>query len=437
MNSLSNKLWFRLAPCNQIDMNVLSYCFSSILLLTTLACSPTFNKNTVGDHSPAKVATEQYEPLESALTDYVDQGKVPGGVALVYRKGEMVFHKGFGVSHLEKQTPASVTDIFRIASMTKPITAVAAMMLYEEGKFQLDDPVSKFIPEFKNLQILERVNREDSSFTARPATRSMTIRHLFTHSSGLFYGYDNDSLSLLYAKANISEGFEERDILLEDNVKRLAALPVLHEPGERYTYGLSIDVLGRLVEVWSGMPLDQFFSERIFEPLGMKDTYFYLPEEKADRLVPVYQSTREGPPAPTGYPLINYPVSGAKTFFSGGADLSSTAYDYFLFCKMMLQRGELNGALILKPETVNLITSTHLETGDNDMGLGFGLLSAKTTSELARSVGSYSWGGFFTTTFWIDPREELIAILMLQMYPFEDWDIQEVFEDTVYNLAKR
>jgi len=284
--------------------------------------------------------------------------------------------------------------------------------------------------------VLEKVNRKDSSFIAHPATQPMTIRHLFTHSSGLFYGYDNDSLRLLYAKANISEGFEERDITLEENIKRLSALPVLHEPGERYTYGLSIDVLGRLVEIWSGMPLDAFFSEKLFKPLGMKDTYFYLPKQQAGRLVPVYRSSEQGLPIPTAYPLIHYPIQGARAFFSGGADLSSTAYDYFLFCKMMLQNGTLNGVQVLKPETVDLITSTQLETGDNDMGLGFGLLSAKTNTASARSVGSYSWGGFFATTFWVDPAEELIAILMLQMYPFEDWDIQEVFEDTIYEIVK-
>ncbi|MCR9053064.1 MAG: serine hydrolase domain-containing protein [Phaeodactylibacter xiamenensis] len=416
-------------------MNYFCSVFSGLLLFTVLACNPRGNKN-MEPNAPAEMAAESFKPLERALMDYVDQGKVPGGVALVYHKGEMVFHKGFGFSHLENQTSSSVHDIFRIASMTKPVTAVAAMMLYEEGKFKLDDPVSRFIPEFKNLQVLERVNREDSSFVARPATQPMTVRQLFTHSSGLFYGYDNDTLSLLYAKANISEGFEERDISLEENVKRLATLPVMHEPGERYTYGLSIDVLGRLVEIWSGMPLDAFFSERLFKPLGMKDTYFYLPREKADRLVPVYQSSENGPPTPTDYPLVNYPVQGAKTFFSGGADLSSTAWDYFLFCKMMLQKGTLNRARILKPETVGLITSTHLETGDNDMGLGFGVLSAKTETDIARSVGSYSWGGFFATTFWIDPAEEVIAILMLQMYPFAAWDIQKVFEDTVYGLVE-
>ncbi len=381
-----------------------------------------------------EVVSERYQPVETVLENYVSQNKVPGGVGLVYEKGEIVFHKAFGQRNIENQEPQQLSDIFRIASMTKPITSVAAMMLYEEGKFELDDPVSKFLPEFNNLQVLESINREDSSFVARPATQEMTIRQLFTFSSGLYYAYDIDSLSLLFSKAGISEGFEERDILLEDNIKKLGTMPLLHEPGERYHYGLEMDVLGRLVEVWSGLPLDRFFSERIFEPLAMKDTYFYLPEEKYDRLVPVYMSSGSNI-APTDYPLIHYPIRGSKKFFSGGADLSGTAYDYFLFCKMMLQNGEGNNVRLLEPETVKLISSTHLETGDNDMGLGFGLLSEKTEVDLARSVGSITWGGFFTTIFWIDPAEDVIAVLMLQMYPFDHWDIQTDFENAIYDVV--
>ncbi|MCD6202588.1 MAG: beta-lactamase family protein [Bacteroidales bacterium] len=380
----------------------------------------------------ATIEKPQFENVTKVLNKYVREKKVTGGVALVYHNHEIVLHKSFGTSNIEQNIPFTNDNIFRIASMTKPITSVAAMMLYEEGKFKLDDPVSKFIPEFSNLQVLDRINRQDSSFVAHPASQVMTIEQLFTFSSGLYYGFDNDSLSLLFAKAGISEGFEERDILLADNIKKLATLPLLHEPGERYHYGLEMDVLGRLIEIWSGMPLDKFFANRIFKPLGMQDTYFYLPKEKEQRLVPVYMNTPDGI-APTDYPLTEYPIRGAKKYFSGGADLSSTAYDYFLFCKMMLQKGELHGVRLLKPETVALMSSTHLETGDQDMGLGFGLLSAKTHTDLARSVGSISWGGFFSTTFWIDPAEQVIGILMLQMYPFEYWNIQKEFEKSIYD----
>jgi len=403
--------------------------FLPVFILLVIASFSCKNKNT--ETEIKSVVKDRYKAVEQVLDNYLDKNKVSGGVGLVYEKGDIVFHQAFGYRNVEKQEPQKLDDIFRIASMTKPITSVAAMMLYDEGKFELGDPVSKYIPEFENLQVLERINREDSSFIAHPATELMTIRQLFTFSSGLYYAYDIDSLSVLAGKAGISEGFEERDILLADNVKNLATLPLLHEPGERYHYGVEMDVLGHLVEIWSGMPLDQFFSQRLFQPLGMNDTYFYLPEEKYERLVPVYMSSDSGVVA-TDYPLIHYPVKGAKKYLSGGADLSSTAYDYFLFCKMMLQKGELNGIRFLKPETVDLIASTHLETGDNDMGLGFGLLSAKTEVDLARSVGSITWGGFFTTTFWVDPAEEVIGILMLQMYPFDHWDIQKDFENAIY-----
>jgi CubicO group peptidase (beta-lactamase class C family) len=411
----------------------LRYSLPTILLLTTVLISCHDHKT---NNEMVGVVAERYKPVETVLQEYVVQNKVAGGVGLVYEKRGMVFHKAFGLKDIEEQEQQKLTDIFRIASMTKPITSVAAMMLYDEGKFKLDDPVSKYIPEFKNIQILESINRIDSSFVGRPATQTMTIKQLFTFSSGLHYGYDNDSLSLLFSKTGISEGFEERDILLADNIEKIAALPLLHEPGERYHYGVEMDVLGRLVEIWSGMPLDQFLSHRLFKPLGMKDTYFYLPEDKYNRLVPVYMSSDSGV-IPTDYSFVNYPVKGAKRYFSGGADLSSTAYDYFLFCNMILQNGESNGVRFLKPETVKLISSTHLETGDNDMGLGFGLLSAKTTVDLARSVGSITWGGFFTTTFWIDPAEDLIAILMLQMYPFDHWNIQTDFENSIYNAISK
>ena len=376
-----------------------------------------------------------FQALDNVFQSYLDNNKISGGVALIAQHGEIQYHQAFGFKNIEKAIPQKETDIFRIASMTKPITAVAAMILYEEGKFELDDPLSKYIPEFANPVILDSIDLTDSSFTAHPAKNEITIRQLFTQSSGIGYGFQNEKLMAVFEKHGITEGFEEKDILLEDNVLKIAKMPLFHEPGERYTYGLNTDVLGRLVEIWSKKPLDDFMHEEIFKPLGMKDTYFYLPKENFDRLTKVYMSGKNGI-VPTDYPLIHYPVRGAKKYLSGGADINCTAYDYYLFCQMMLNKGQLNGARILKPETVNLMTQTHLKTGDNDMGLGFGLLSAKTESTLPRSIGSYTWGGFFTTTFWIDPQKELVAILMLQMYPFEDWEIQEEFEAGVYEAIK-
>ncbi|MEM7371906.1 MAG: serine hydrolase domain-containing protein [Bacteroidota bacterium] len=369
--------------------------------------------------------------MDSLFEEYVQAKRIPGATALIAQEGEIVYHKAFGWKDIKEENAQQTTDLFRIASMTKPVTAVAAMMCYEEGKFELDDPLSKFIPEFSDMMILDQVNQQDSTFTAHPAKNPITIRQLFTHTSGIPYGYDDQTLNTLFVKAGLSEGFEERDILLADNVRKIAELPIMHEPGETFTYGLSSDVLGRLIEIWSGQSLDVFFQDRIFDPLEMKDSHFYLPEEKFERLPKVYMSSDSGV-VPTNYPLINYPIAGAKRYLSGGADLSCSIYDYYLFCHMLLNEGELKGKRLLTAETVRLMQQTHFEGGDEDVGLGIGILNSKTQSSKARSIGSYSWGGFFATTFWIDPKEELIAILFLQMYPFADWQIQSEFEDIIY-----
>lgn len=390
------------------------------------ACTTPKEGQQAPDFSPVKTAT-----LDSLFGSYVQADKISGATALIAQNGAIVFHRAYGKRDMEAGEAQQTDDLFRIASMTKPVTAVAAMMCYEEGKFELDDPLSQYIPEFAEILILDEVKQVDSSFTGHPAQQPITIRHLFTHTSGIPYGYDDETLNALFVKAGVSEGFEERDILLADNVKMIASLPILHEPGEKFTYGLSTDVLGRLVEIWSGLSLDEFFLQRIFVPLGMEDSYFYLPGEKHDRLTKVYMSTDSGV-RPTNYPLIHYPVAGAQRYFSGGADLSCTVYDYYLFCQMLLNEGELNGKRLLKPETVRLMRESHFESGDEDMGLGISVLNAKTQTDKARSIGSYSWGGFFTTTFWIDPQEELVAILFLQMYPFADWQIQTEFEDIIY-----
>lgn len=388
--------------------------------------SENLKKNIAGS-----VITEDLSPLDSLLEDYVNKNKIQGGVALVSSKGEIVYHNAVGYSNIEDPEDISLDDIFRIASMTKPVTVAGAMMLYDKGKFELDDPVSKYLPEFSDSEILQSIDMSDSSYTSYPAKEQMTVKHLLTHTSGSFYGYGNDTLWALYIKNGITEGFEERDILLADNISKLARMPLLHEPGEKFTYGLSIDILGRLIEIWSGQSLDKFLEDNLFNPLGMNNTYFYLPEDKYDRLVSVCKSAGDGI-EPTDYPLVNYPVSGARKYLSGGGDLSCTAYDYYLFCQMMLNRGHLKGVKILEPGTVDLITSTQFERGDKDMGLGVSVLSEKTSVKDTRSIGSYSWGGFFGTTFWIDPAEELIAILMLQMYPFDSWEIQTQFENIIY-----
>lgn len=415
---------------NKVDLtfplmkNIFVFVVAIFLMLTS--CT---NKKS----APAEgeiISSPEYEKIDSLLNDFVDKQKIQGAVALVAHEGKIVYHQAVGYSNIEEAQAQTIHDIFRIASMTKQITSLAAMILYDQGKFQLDDPLSKYIPEFREMQILDEVNMSDSTFTGHPAKREITIRQLFTHSSGIGYGFQDEKLMALIEKAGITEGFEQGNIILAENIKALAKIPLIHEPGERFTYGLNMDVLGRLVEIWSNQPLDQFFKENIFDPLGMDDSYFYLPEDKYSRLIDVYASTEQGI-VKSKEPFL-YPVKGAKTYLSGGADLNCTAYDYYLFCQMMLNGGELKAVRILKPATVKLMTETHLETGDYDMGLGFSVLSEKTNTSDARSAGSFSGGGYFGTAYWIDPDTDLIAILMLQIYPFEHPEIYKKFEDLIY-----
>jgi CubicO group peptidase (beta-lactamase class C family) len=318
--------------------------------------------------------------------------------------------------------------------MTKPITSVAVMMLYEEGHFLLSDPVSKYIPEFKNPRVLAPESGEDSDSTSPatvPAKSEITIRHLLNHTSGITYNW-NGKLGKVYNEAGVTNGFVQTDSTIGEKMKTLAGLPLLHHPGEAFEYGLSVDVLGYLVEVVSGMTFDEFLHKRIFEPLGMKDTHFFIPEEKLSRLAAVYKRTSEGaierlPEEPivegTNIYSTSYPYQGPRSYFSGGAGLSSTTSDYARFLQMMLNGGELDGVRLLSPKTVKLMTSNTI--GDlyswrwlgDKFGLGFAIRTERGSHGEIESNGTYLWGGFFYTWFWVDPEEEMIYIFMSQLHP--------------------
>lgn len=369
--------------------------------------------------------------IDVMINNYMEQNKLPGAVALVARKGKIVKHKAYGSKNIARDINQKKDDIFRIASMTKAITAVAAFTLLEEGKFDLDDPLWWYIPEFRNSTILDDVNFEDSTYTSHPTQNEIKIRQLFNHTSGIGYGYQDEKLNAIYVKNNISEGFEHRDILLKDNITRLAKLPLVHEPGETWTYGLSYDVLGYLIEVISEKPLDKFFQERIFDPLGMNDTHFYLPEEKYNRLPDVFMSSHEGVVA-TDYELIHYPIKGAKKYLSGGADLSCTALDYAKFAQMIMNGGVYNGNRILGIKTIEWITKGQVEGGIKALGWGFGVVETKEMALQYASAGSNKWGGYFSTQCLMDPEEKIIAILMLQMDPNWEWGVHSRFQNIVY-----
>jgi CubicO group peptidase (beta-lactamase class C family) len=332
-------------------------------------------------------------------------------------------------------------DIFRIASQSKAITALAVMMLWEEGRFQLDDPVSRSIPAFARPRVLKTFNRADSTFEAEPAGREITIRQLLTHTSGLDYaGIGSENFRALYAKAGIPSGIGNNTSTIGEKMRALGALPLRSRPGEAYTYSLSFDVLGYFVEVMSGMPFDQFLRTRIFDPLGMRDTWFYLPADRHARLVTLHdgQSGKAVPMRGDVYDGVNpdYPkLTG--TYFSGGAGLSSTAETYARFLQLFLNKGEFNGARLLSPKTVELMLTEQLPTMATEVGLGFGLETAANDHLSPRAVGAFNWGGAFNTTYWADPASGLVAQIYTNMMRPSGPNLAARFNTLVYAAMVR
>ena len=369
--------------------------------------------------------------LRSVLEEAVEEGLIAGAVGLIAVDGEVVFREAVGWKDINEEEPMVEDTIFRIASMTKPITSTAVMMLIEEGRLDLDDPVSRFIPEFEGPEVVVVGSNGDRPFV--PARGEITVRHLLTHTAGISYRFSGvEPLTSLYAEAGISDGLSQTEGTIGQGMRRLATLPLLHQPGTAWKYGLSTDVLGYLIEVVSQRTLEQFFRERIFEPLGMKDTYFFLPEEKVSRLASVYRPARNGrlreltdEPIQEG-PVIfstSYHYRGPRTYFSGGVGLVSTADDYFRFCQMILNGGELEGARLLQPETVDLMTTNQvgdLSVGSGKFGFGFSI-------EPRDGRPTWGWGGFFFTRFWIDPREEVVGIFMSELWPNQRSPVDDVF----------
>jgi CubicO group peptidase (beta-lactamase class C family) len=394
-----------------------------------------------GTPSAQGISQERLDKIDLMLSSEISKGNLPGAVALIARNGKIVFHKAYGMANAEKGEEIEKDAIFRIASQTKAITATAVMMLWEEGKFKLDDPISKYIPQFEAAQILDTFNEADSTYTTKPAKNQITIRDLITHTSGIGYGMiDGDArFRKIYAKAGIIDAFTSEKIRIGENIKKLATLPLHHEPGEAWTYSEGLDVLGYFIEIVSGMPFNEFLRTRIFEPLQMNDTYFYLPKEKADRLVAVqYKEGNKWKRFETPVFDIDYPNS-TGTFFSGGAGLSSTAKDYANFLQMYLNGGELNGKRLLSRTTVNSILSNQIGTiwdGGKDYGLAFEIVNKKGAMAGGEgSEGTFSWGGYFNTQYFADPKENVIGIIMKQTQgPVNDdtgWKFRQMVFTTI------
>ena len=388
------------------------------------------------------LSLERLADITKLMQKHVDDKKLAGAVAVVARRGKVAYLQSIGKQDIEANIDMDTNTIFRIASMTKPITSVAVMILYDDGLIQLDDPISKYIPEFSRPTVLARGRQRKD---AVPAKQEINIKHLLTHTSGLTYQWD-EHLGPLYKEAGITHGIVQDDSVLAEKMKKLARIPLLHNPGEVWTYGLSVDVLGRVVEVASGKTLKEFFEDRIFEPLGMKDTHFFIPYEKMTRLAAVYAPRQEGGlkrldgerivEGPFVY-CADHPYEGQRKYFSGGGGLCSTITDYLRFSQMLLNGGELDGRRLLKQKTVQMMTSDHVGHLKKDEGFGLGVSVTRNSQESGGldSVGSFGWGGFWYTTFFVDPRKDMIGICMGQLHPDGGSTLNRRFKSLVYQAV--
>jgi CubicO group peptidase (beta-lactamase class C family) len=410
-----------------------------IIALSASSCEKASKKSkSVGfifNESPesAGFSSERLVRIDSMLSDYVKKGMMPNAVTFVARHGKVVHYKAFGWKNIEDKTPVELNSIFRNASQTKALTTVGLMMLFEKGLFLLDEPVSRYIPEFKNPQVLIEINPSDSNYTSRPAKREISIRDLLCHTSGIPYG------NAVYAKAGIPGVNSLDPLTIAQVVKKIAKLPIDHDPGEKFSYGLNTDVVGYLIEVISGQPLDQYLRKELFDPLQMNDSYFYLPEDKASRLVTLYSNDSLNGPLHVCRNVANqtYPVSGAKTYFSGGAGVVGTIQDYANFCQMLLNGGSFKGKQILGRKTIDLMVTNQIGNSEvwdrkNKFGLGFELTTEKGIAINPGSLGSFSWGGMYATDYLIDPSEDLIMLIYTNAEPFSNPGINARFKILVY-----
>ncbi len=400
----------------------------SILFLLTPApaeaqLAPTAEPATAG------MSAERLSRISETLSPYVADEKIAGLMTMVYRKGEVVHHETYGQRDRQTNAPMTKNTLFRIYSMTKPITTVAALMLYEEGHFQLDDPVAQYLPAFKDVTVYDTT--AGGQPTEVPARRPITIRDLMTHTSGLTYGvFGNTPVDSMYTEI----GILDNDRTLAAAVDTLGTLPLLHQPGETWHYSVSTDVLGRLVEVVSGKTLDTFFRTRIFEPLGMDDTMFEVPASEMGRFATNYAAGSDGSLTVQDRKQDSE-FAAPVTFLSGGGGLVSTMDDYLRFARMLLNEGAIDGTRLLSPKTVDLMTQNHLD-GTYEPGWGFGL-GVQVCTDLAQaqtlgSEGMYGWSGAANTFFFIDPKEELIGMVWTQLFPHGRYPIGPQFRVGVY-----
>lgn len=379
----------------------------------------------------AGFSSERLARIPQAMHNFVERGDLAGTLTVLARHGQVVHCATSGLMDIESRRPLQADGIFRIFSMTKPITVTAILMLMEEGRLLLDDPITDWMPKFAEMRVFVGTDGHSLETTARQ--RPITIRHLLTHSAGLSYGFEtNHPVDKLYQRAGLFESRSSADF-----IEKLSRLPLVSQPGQRFWYSLAHDVLGCLIELISGQSLDLFFSERIFKPLEMGDTDFWIAPEKLNRLVTIYAPRKGGGLKPAEEPEFNRSVR--PLVFSGGGGLLSTAADYLNFAQMLLNRGEFKGQRLLGRKTFELLTTPHLPFPPGEiaadlgfsMGLGLGVLTDLSQANRRGSLGSFGWGGAAGTRFWVDPQEDMLGILLAQTLP-GFWRAPDVFESLAY-----
>lgn len=419
---------------------------SALTLLTVVIASLCFAQPVSGKElRPSQpegvgISSVRLKRLSAVLNQYAADEKLPGGVALIARRGKIVYRESFGQRDREAREPMEEDDIFRIASQTKALVSVGIMMLQEQGKLLIADSLGQYLPEFQRTTVA--VANDDGGYDVVPATRPITIRDLLTHTAGIDYG--GGIASDKWEAAKISGWyFANRDEPIAATVSRMASLPFEGQPGERWVYGYATDILGVVIEKVSGKSLDEFLRTEITAPLKMEDTHFFLPEAKRNRLVTVYSITESGSleraPDSDGAVGQGAYVSGPKQSFSGGAGLLSTVDDYARFLQMLLNGGELDGVRLLSPNTVALMTTNHIGdlslaySGDGTgFGLGFSVVKDFGARGVPGSIGEYGWGGAYHSVYWVDPQEELIVVYLTQVLPPTGLDDHQKLRALVY-----
>ena len=410
-----------------------------IILVFAFQSAVVFGQKSPVNYEAVGVSKERLALLDEYIEENIQNGVIPGGTFYIARKGTVIYDKALGKRNIETGLDQKRNDIFRLASMTKALTSVAILQLYEDGLLQLDDPVSKYIPEFKSMSILTGYDEELKTFETQPAKTQITIRHLLTHTSGIYYGsFVKEAMhKASYEKHGIAElGLYAPDLTTIEMARKIAKAPLMHEPGSQWTYGLNMDVLGAVVEIITKKKLSLIFLTEIFYPLGMHHCHFYLPQAKYSMLTPVYTYDEEGQLMILPEADMNYPIFLNKGHYAGGGGLSGTAVDYGKFLQALLNKGEYNGKRILEESTIDLMTTNQLKDlnakgkGMSQIpGLSFCLGSALITPEGAgvspHSPSTYSWSGYFNTKWWVDPQQELVFVGLTNILPFphpEFWD---------------